>query len=89
MHLPVELFFQASHLQRKKLYDVRSVYLGLLQANLCFKFAGSGKIRRIRNTLMQVWITGYGGVLLEAIGLFVDEAELYFLFGATNCHFPS
>ena len=38
---------------------------------------------------MQVWITGYRGFLLEAIERFVDEAELYFLFGATNFHFPS
>ena len=38
---------------------------------------------------MQIWITGYCGFLLEAIGLFVDEAELYFLFEAKNCHFPS
>ena len=41
---------------------------------------------------MQVWITGYRGFLREAVGLFVDdsdEAELYFLFRATNCHFPS
>ena len=30
---------------------------------------------------MQVWITGYCGFLLEAVGLFVDKAELYFLFG--------
>ena len=27
--------------------------------------------------------------LLEAIGLFVDEAELFFLFQTTTCHFPS
>ena len=65
------------------------MYLGLLQENLCFKFAGSGKIRRIWNTLMHVWITGYCGFLLEVIGLSVDEAELYFLFWAANCHFPS
>ena len=51
----------------KKLYDVCSVHLGLL----------------------QVWITGYRGFLLEAIGLFVGKAELYFLFRATNCRFPS
>ena len=38
---------------------------------------------------MQVWITGYGGFLREAFGLFDDEAELFFLFWATNCHFPS
>ena len=72
----------------KKLDDVRSLYLGLLQVDLCFKFAGSGKIRKIWNTLMQVWMTGYCGFLLEAIGLFVGEAEMYFLFGATNCNFP-
>ena len=28
-------------------------------------------------------------ILGEAIGLFVYEAELYFLLGTTNCHFPS
>ena len=52
----------------------------------CFKFAGSGW-----ETLMQVWITGYRGFLPEAIGLLVDnsdEAELYFLFRAANCHCP-
>ena len=38
------------------------------------------KFCRIWNTLMQVWMTGYRGFLLETIGLFVDEAELYFLF---------
>ena len=27
--------------------------------------------------------------LLEAIGLFSDKAEPYFLFRATNCHFQS
>ena len=27
---------------------------------------------------MQVWITGYRGFLLEATGLFADEAELFF-----------
>ena len=47
------------------------------------------KFRRIWNTLMQVWMTGYRGFLLEAIGPSVDEAELFFLFRATNCHFPS
>ena len=31
---------------------------------------------------MQVWITGYRGFLGEAIGLFVDKAELYFRFWA-------
>ena len=36
---------------------------------------------------MQFWMTGYRGLLLEAIGLFVDEAELFFLFWATNCLF--
>ena len=51
------------------------------------KFARSGKIRRIWNTLMQ--LRRYPGFLLEGIGLFVDEAELFFLFQATNCHFPS
>ena len=43
-------------------------------------------------TLMQVWITGYHEFLREAIGLFFDrsdEAELYFLFRAINCHFKS
>ena len=52
-------------------------------------FASSGKIRRIWNTPMQVWMTGYRGILLEVIGLFVDGAELFLLFLATNCHFPS
>ena len=59
----------------KKRYDVRSVNLGLLQANLCFKFAESGKIRRIWNTLMQFWITVYRGFLLEAVWLFVDSTS--------------
>ena len=39
---------------------------------------------------MQVWIAGCRGFLSEAIGLFIDgsdEAEPYFLFRATNCHF--
>ena len=35
------------------------------------KFARSGKIRRISNTLMQVWMTGYHGFLLEAIAMAV------------------
>ena len=30
---------------------------------------------------MQVWMTGYSGFLLEAIGLFVDEPELFSCFG--------
>ena len=39
---------------------------------------------------MQVWMTGYRVfLLLEAVGLFVDEAELFFLFRATNCHFQT
>ena len=41
---------------------------------------------------MQVWITGYHGLLSEVIELFVDdpdEAELYLQFRATNCHFLS
>ena len=28
-------------------------------------------------------------LLRDAVGLVVDEAEIYFLFRATNCHFPS
>ena len=56
---------------------VCSVCLSLLQKNLRFKFARSG------NTLMQVWMTSYRGFLLEAIGLFVDEAELFSCF--THC----
>ena len=45
--------------------------------------------------LMQVfWIMDYYGFLRKAtcIGLFADdsdEAELYFLFRATNCHLSS
>ena len=62
---------------------------GLVQENLRFKFAISGKFRSLWNTLMQVWVTGYRRFLLEAIGLIVDEAELFFLFWATNCHFLS
>ena len=60
-----------------------SVCLGLLQENLCFKFARS-KISQdmIWNTLMQVWMTGYRGFLHEAVGLFVDETEQLFLFRA-------
>ena len=61
----------------------------LLQENLCFKLARRGKIRKIWDTLMQVWMTGYRGFLLEAIGLFVDGPELFFLFQATNCRLPS
>ena len=57
--------------------------------NLCFEFAGSGKIGRIWKTLMQVWITGYRGFLREAIGLFVDDAELYLPVSGNKCHFPS
>ena len=38
---------------------------------------------------MQVWMTCYHGFLLETVGLLVDKAELFFLFWATNCHFPS
>ena len=41
---------------------------------------------------MQVWITGCHGFLRDVIGRFVDdsdEAELYFRFRATNCHFLS
>ena len=41
---------------------------------------------------MKVWITGYHGFLREATRLFVDgsdEAEPYFLFRATNCHFST
>ena len=34
---------------------------------------------------MQVWIRGYHGFILEAVGQFVDEAELCFLFWVTNC----
>ena len=60
---------------------VCSVCLGLLQENLRFKFAKSGKIRRIWNTLMKVWMTGYLGFLLEATGLFIDEAKLFSCFG--------
>ena len=38
---------------------------------------------------MQVCMTGYRGFLLENVGLFIDKAELYFLFRVPNCHFPS
>ena len=56
-----------SSVSAKKLYDV---CLGLV-----FKVVGSENIRRIRKTLMQVWITGYHGLLREAIWLFVDGSE--------------
>ena len=73
---------RSGHRLRLSYSFVCSVCLGLLQENLCFKFARSGKIRRIWNTLMQVWMTGYREFLLEAIGMFVGDAELFFLFQA-------
>ena len=63
-----------------------SVCLGLLQENLCFKFTRSGKILQ---DMKYPDASLDDRLLLKANGLFLDEAELFFLFQATNCHFPS
>ena len=57
------------------------VCLGLLQENLCSKFARSGKIHRIWNTLMQVWMTGYRGFYLKLLGCLLTRLNYFSCFG--------